>query len=201
MRSFGVASLAVVALATQLGAQELGVYGTVATPGAFRDETFGAGASLAGYMRLGAIFSDSVALSRSQLRVGLRVAYSQFRSSEHRDWECSWTGPCTYNPHTARSRMGIVQATLLLLPYRTSSTRVELGGGVASYMLDEFTDHYGFTANAGASRRLIANRPWWATLEFVVHGQAVGPMIVDGPRPAIPGHSLWVGVSYRLRTD
>jgi hypothetical protein len=187
--------------ANALPAQELGVFVASSRPGPWSDVAVGGGVSAAAFMRLGSVFAETHRFSRSDLQVGFRIGLSESHASQYTTWWCgSECGP--QEPRTMRTRLRTTQYSLMILPYRSRSTRVEVGGGVASHAFrgDLRATIPGVLATAGLARRLARGLPIWASVGYEYHNVLrefwqVWPQ--DGSSAATPTHALRLGVVLR----
>lgn len=199
---FMILAVAMVVAALPVCAQELAIDAAAATPGVYRDQTFGAGTSAGAFFSLGSIFADDVGLRRSRLRIGVRLGYTEYHASQPRDYRCSFASGCTYAPHTVRNRMGIMNWQLVLASYWGSKTRFDVAAGIATYTFrgDESPNRHGLTGSVAMSRRLLPGRRWWAAIDYTMHGRGVGAILMDDANNfSPPDHSLKAGIAYRLR--
>jgi hypothetical protein len=171
MRATSWIAIAALAAHSALPAQELGVFATSSRPGPFKEAATGGGASGAAFIRLGRIFADAGVLS--DVHVGFRFAVSELRGSQTRTLCYSpFDGPCVpLEPETVNTRLRSAQYSLIVLPYRSSSTRVELGAGMVSnaFRGDLRVNAPARMATVGLSRRLTSGLPLWAALGYEYH--------------------------------
>lgn len=190
--------LPVLAAAAPLPAQELGFFGTSAIQRTEETAAHGAGIFLAGSFRLGSIMADSNVLRRSNVRIGARIAVSEvyWNALDYR--RC--IDDCPPGAHDIRIELRTTHGSLFLFPYRTPSTRLELGAGVAAYAHrgDVRGNSWGFSAGAAFARRLRPNAPLWLNAGYERHGRSLMPEMADDRRWDPPPHSIRLGLSYHV---
>lgn len=200
MRMKWFVPIAAFSAAAALPAQEFGVFATGSRPGPWKDVAVGGGVSVAAFMRFGSIFAESTRLSKAQLQVGFRLGVSEARGSLHTTWWCVECGP--QEPRTLYTRLRSTQYSLLFLPYRSRSARLELGGGMVTHSFrgDIDANIPAFVATASVSRRLARELPLWAAAGFEYHRTwrkwyEVWP--ADGTSASTPRHSARLGLLVR----
>lgn len=174
------------------GAQELGVHGSGAVdPSGY----YGAGASLAGFVRVGSIVGkDLSSLSESKAMIGFRLSTTALRSAE-----TSSSGPACdviCDPYAAQRGIWSHQAVLLLRPYHSSRTRFDVGAGANVYSMRGGPEDggWGFVATAGLARRIA--RPLWLALAYDRHGEPFYAGLADGSGSRHARHTVRVGLTY-----
>jgi hypothetical protein len=137
---------------------------------------------------------DAGLLQRSDLRIGMRLTYSELRYVERSIAYYCPADVCTPLPVIpVQTRLQTYQLALLVLPYRTRSTRIELGGGVALS-----SNAFAFSGTLGTSRRLGRQLPLWAAVAWEPQ-KWFQERVADARSVRLPRHSFRFGLSYNVR--
>lgn len=204
MRSIVLATtLAAVVLVPQLKAQELGLFAATGHPRSGESAPYyGGGASLSGFLRLGVLVGpDLSSLKDSDVEVGLRLALSRLRT-----FGGSYTTYCDIQCNaspTVDNRLSTHQLSLLILPYNSARTRVELGMGAGGYTIRDTGSRsgWGLIGSLGVMRRLRSNGPLWASLAYEAHGRWLQSIMQDDVQVPfnadMAAHTFRFGISYR----
>lgn len=198
MRARSLVGVLTFAHAVALPAQEVAVWGASARPGPWDESARGAGVAIAAYMPLGALFTDSSSLARLPIHIGLRLALSDIHASQYTVWWCgAECGP--QPPRTMRTRMRITQLTVQLLPYRSATTRVDVGVGVVTHAfrgdVDANVPGAAFTVNA--ARRIARHRPFWGMIGYDYQRAFMFDWPADGSGASTPAHIVRLGLVLR----
>lgn len=175
-----------------VSAQEVALFGVAGHNRSGPDPMYGAGASIVGFMRVGSIFGpDARGLQHSNRRLGLRLSINDLRYSTHRIASYCPNDACeeVYWPPD-RVRFQIYELGLVVLPYETRATRIELGGGIAG------ADRSIALSSVLAASRRIRNTPMWASLGWEPR-KWFSSYLADGGNVVRPAHSWRLGLAYR----
>lgn len=178
-----------------LAAQDIELHASSAS----RESTpmFGAGLSVGGSFRLGAILADTAWARKALLRIGARLSLTDHFRNEVVYDGCLMDAPCVGREKTVRMR--IIQGYLFMLPYTTPVVRVELGAGGASYRFrgTGAETGAGLIGVAAVEYRVNPRAPFWLRGSVVSHGRNLFSVPADGASPLVPSWSFRLGVLAR----